>query len=246
MPELGTILLLLNVAFVVHAARSGRFWPWGYVILFLPGFGVAAYVLFEVLPEWRRAPGVRRTQGKLVKAIDPGRRYRALLDAFEAADTVGNRLALADECLALGRHDQALDLYDGIIRSPQGDEPLYYFGKAKAQFGLGQPDAALATLDDLQTQWPGYRSQEAHLLYAKALERLDRLDEAVAEYAALSRYYAGPEARVRQMQVLDRLGRKSEAQGIAHDVVAGMKRAPRYVRQTQAEWFSAAKAYLRA
>ena len=30
-----------------------------------------------------------------------------------------------------------------------------------------------------------------------------------------------------------------------NDVVAGMKRAPRYVRQTQAEWFSAAKAYLR-
>ena len=245
MPELGTLLLLLNVVFVVHAARSGRFWPWGYIILFLPGFGVAAYVLFEVLPEWRRAPGVRRTQGTLVKAIDPGRRYRALLDEFEGADTVGNRLALAEECLTLGRYDQAFDLYEGIIRSPQGDEPLYYFGKAKAQFGLDRPDAALATLDDLQGQWPNYRSQEAHLLYARALERLERLDEALAEYAALSRYYAGPEARVRQMQVLDRLGRKTEAQNIANDVVTGMKRAPRHVRQAQAEWFSAARTYLR-
>ncbi len=38
-PELGTLLLLLNVGFIIRATRSGRFWPWAYVILFLPGSG---------------------------------------------------------------------------------------------------------------------------------------------------------------------------------------------------------------
>ena len=34
--QLGLILLLIEVALIVHAAKTGRFWPWGYVILFLP------------------------------------------------------------------------------------------------------------------------------------------------------------------------------------------------------------------
>jgi hypothetical protein len=245
MPEIGTILLLLNVIFVVHAARSGRFWPWAYVILFLPGFGVAAYLLFEVLPEWRRSPGVRHGQGQIVKALDPGRRYRVLLDELETADTVGNRLALAEECLNLGKYDEALHLFERIIHSPQGDEPLYYFGRAKAEFGLGQPDKTLETLDELKRHWPNYRSQEAHLLYGVALEQLGRYDEALSEFSSLSRYYAGPEPKVRQMRLLDQMGRKNEARDIAQDVVNGLKRAPSFVRKTQAEWFAAAKSYLR-
>jgi hypothetical protein len=49
---LGIILLLIEIALIVHAAKTGRFWAWGLVILFLPGFGALAYVLVELLPEW--------------------------------------------------------------------------------------------------------------------------------------------------------------------------------------------------
>ncbi|WP_158807312.1 hypothetical protein [Beijerinckia sp. L45] len=214
-------------------------------MFFLPGFGVAAYLIFEVLPEWRRAPGVRKTQGQLTRAIDPTRRYRSLVDALDASNTIGNRLALADECLALRRFDEALVLYDGIIASPQGDEPVYYLGKAKAQFALGKAAEALTTLDTLKQHWPAYRSQDGHLLYARALENLGRLDEALGEYAGLSRYYPGPEPRIRQMRLLDQIGRKEEAYQIANDVVANLTRAPAFARKQQAEWFSAAKDYLR-
>ena len=34
----GVILLVINVGLIVHSAKTGRFWPWGYVILFIPGF----------------------------------------------------------------------------------------------------------------------------------------------------------------------------------------------------------------
>jgi hypothetical protein len=29
----GVVLLLINVGLIVHAAKTGRFWPWGYIIL---------------------------------------------------------------------------------------------------------------------------------------------------------------------------------------------------------------------
>lgn len=245
MPTIGTLLFLLNIVFIVHAARSGRFWPWGLVMFFLPGFGVAAYVIFEVLPEWRGAPRMRRTQAKLGKVIDPKRRYRFLRDELATADTIANRLALAQECLALGLYDEAAALFETIIRSPQGDEPAYYLGRARAEFGLGQPERSLATLDALKSQWPDYRCNEGHLLYGRALEEMGQIDEATGAFSSLARSYPGPEPRIRLMRLLDRTGRKDEARAIAEDVVAGLKRAPAFARKQQAEWFAAAKAYLR-
>jgi len=41
------IAMAINVAFIVHAAKTGRFNPWGYVMLFLPGVGALAYVLLD-------------------------------------------------------------------------------------------------------------------------------------------------------------------------------------------------------
>lgn len=245
MPFLSLVILASTVFCVIHAARTGRFWPWGYVVIFLPGFGAAAYFLFEILPEWRHDPKARKAQAQLVQAIDPGRRYRALREELDFTDTIGNRANLAEECLALGKYDEALDLYEGIVKLPQGDEPAYFLGKAKAQFGLGRFEDALASLDALKMQWPNFRSQDGHLLYARALEAAGRFDEALKEYVSLSAYFAGAEARVRQMLLLDRMGRGAEAKELAEDVVKQFKRSPNFARKQQAEWLSRAQAYLK-
>jgi hypothetical protein len=244
MPIFGFLTLAATVFCIVHAARSGKFWPWGYVIILLPGLGALIYLAFEVLPTSLRGPAARKARAHLVQTIDPARRYRALREELEFTDTIGNRNDLAQECLALGKYDEALELYDGIIRSPQGDEPAFFLGKARAQFGLDRPADALTTLDVLKSQWPAYRSQEGHLLYARAAEAADRLEEALHEYEALAAYYAGAEPRVRQLLLLDRLGRRVEAREIAADVVKRLERSPKFARQQQAEWLGRAKAYL--
>ncbi len=190
-------------------------------------------------------PKARKAQAQLVQAIDPGRRYRALREELDFTDTIGNRANLAEECLTLGKFDEALALYEGIIKLPQGDEPIYFLGKARAQFGLGQFEEAIATLDALKAQWPNFRSQEGHLLYARSLEAAGRFDEALKAYASLSAYYAGAEARVRQMLLLDRMGRGAEAKQIRDEVVKQFKRSPSFARKQQAEWISRAQAYLK-
>jgi hypothetical protein len=245
MPIIGILVLAASVFCVVHAARTGRFWPWAYVVMMLPVFGAAAYFIFEVLPEWNRTPAGRKAQAQLVQSIDPNRRYRALRDELDLADTIGNRADLAQECLTLGKYDEALQLYNGIIALPLGDEPFYFLGKAKAQFGLEYFADTLETLDLLKSQWPKFQSQEGHLLYAGALEALNRLDEALHEYEALITYYAGAEPRVRQMLLLDRLGRFAEAKHIAAEIVKGLERSPKFARKQQAEWLMRAKNYLK-
>jgi hypothetical protein len=73
------VLLAVNVILIVHAAKTGRFWPWGYVILLLPGFGALAYVMVELVPEWlaqlRRAPRyVRKTQAEWIAIAEKAAR----------------------------------------------------------------------------------------------------------------------------------------------------------------------------
>ena len=128
---------------------------------------------------------------------------------------------------------------------PLGDDAIYALGKARAQFGLGRAQDAVATLDELRTRWPDYQSAEGHLLYARALEESGRTQDALAEYQALANYYPGAEARVRYGLLLDKAGRQGEAKTVLTDVLTQLKRAPKYVRRAQAEWIALAEKAMR-
>jgi len=67
----GIVLLLINVGLIVHAAKTGRFWPWGYIILFIPGLGALAYVLVELLPEWFGSAQGQQARRRVVSTLHP-------------------------------------------------------------------------------------------------------------------------------------------------------------------------------
>ncbi len=242
---LALILGVLDIVLVVHAAKTGRFSPWAYVILMIPGFGALAYVLVELAPEWFGSYQGQKARKRLVATVDPQRRYRALTDDLAITDTIANRDALAAECVALGKFDEAVHHYDEIIARPMGEEPVFFLGRARAEFGQGRPADAVATLDELRRRWPDYQSADGHLLYARALEEIGRTDEAIEEYKALAGYYPGAEARVRYGVLLDRLDRKAEARAVLSELLTHMRRAPRHVRKVQAEWIGMAERALR-
>jgi hypothetical protein len=242
---LALVLLVLNVVLIVHAAKTGRFSPWGYIILLLPGIGAMAYVLVELVPEWFRSPQGQQTRRRVRDTIDPERRYRELADQLAVVDTVANRAALAEECLELGKYGEAAAHYSEILMRPMGDEPVYVLGRARAEFGLGRLQETVATLDELRQRWPDFQSADGHLVYARALEDIGRLDEAAAEYHALANYYPGAEARVRYALLLRKLGRETHARELLAELLAQMRRAPRYVRKAQAEWIAMAERAVR-
>ena len=199
----------------------------------------------ELVPEWLGSAHGRKTRKRLVTTIDPRRRYRALVDQLAITDTIANREAIAAECLVLGRFEEARQHFDEIVARPLGEEPVYFLGRARAEFGLGHFDQAIATLDELRQRWPDYQSADGHLLYARALEEAGRTDAALEEYKALAGYYPGAEARARYGVLLGRLGRHAEANLVLNDLLAHMRRAPKYVRKVQAEWIGLAQKALR-
>ena len=239
--QFAVLLAAIDILLVIHAAKTGRFTPWGYVIMLLPGIGAAAYVIAELAPEWLGSYKGQKAQSNVISLIDPTRRYRLLKDNLETADTIANHAALGEECLTLGRYEEALALFTAVIGQLLGEEPGYFLGKARAEYGAGQPAAAIATLDTLRQTFPDKASAEGHLLYARALEGAGRDDEALAEYGGVSAYFPGPEPRVRHAVLLARLGRAAEARSLADDTVRRIQRSPRHVRQAQGEWLAQAQ-----
>ena len=67
------VLFLIDVTLIVHAAKTGRFSPWAYLILLLPGVGAVAYVLVELLPEWFGSVQGQKTRQHFINTLDPGR-----------------------------------------------------------------------------------------------------------------------------------------------------------------------------
>ena len=181
---------------------------------------------------------------RVANRLDPEKRYRELSDRLATSDTIANRAALAAECQAIGRFEEAESHYDHVLGLPQGDDPAYALAKAQAQFGRKQPAEALATLDALRERWPDFESAEGHLLYARSLAELGRLDEALEEYQAVSQYFPGAEARVRYGLLLQLVGRTAEARMVFNELLIQMRRAPKYLRDAQAEWLSIAEKQL--
>ncbi len=239
------ILGVIDIVLVVHAAKTGRFSPWAYVILLIPGFGALAYVLVELVPEWFGSYQGQKARKRFASAVNPEGQYRALTDQLAITDTIANREALAAECLELGKFEEAKHHYEEILARPLGEEPVYMLGRARAEFGLGRPADTVATLDELRHCWPDYQSADGHLLYARALEDIGRTDEAIEDYKALAGYFSGAEARARYGVLLDRLGRRAEARQVLTDLLTHMRRAPKYVRKVQAEWIGMAEKALR-
>src|SRR4051794_32464900 len=152
------LLALLNILLIVHAAKTGRFSPWGFIILMMPGIGAAAYLAMELIPEWFGTRQGRQARESMGRTLDPDKGYRVLKDHLEIADTIANRTALAEECLARGRYREAEAHYDEISRRPLGDEPGNALGKARAAFGDGRFAETVLLLERLRERWPDFES----------------------------------------------------------------------------------------
>ncbi|MCK1394818.1 tetratricopeptide repeat protein [Bradyrhizobium sp. 1] len=240
------VVLLLDITLIYHASRTGRLQPWAFIILMVPLIGALAYIAVELVPEWFSSPGARQARQRVANRLDPEKRYRELCDRLAGTDTIANRAALAEECAKVGRHGEAEQHYGHILSLPMGQDPAYALGKAQAEFSAKRPADALATLDDLQKQWPDFDSGDAHLLYARALAEVGRLDEALEEFHAVAGYFPGAEARVRYGMLLQMVGRTAEARLVFNELLIQMRRAPKYLREAQADWLSIAEKQISA
>jgi hypothetical protein len=228
--------LLVQVALIAHCIRTGRNMLWIWAIALLPPLGPLAYVLVELLPDLFRARGARRAVRGLSKALDPGQDLRRFEAEARSTGDVASRQRYADELVRQGRAAEAVSVYQQALTGLYAQDPNLLFGLARAQFAAGAFAEARSILQRLIEQHRDFLSPEGRLLFARALEGEGQREQARAEYAAVTRYFAGAEAPLRYAQFLRASGQPQEARRILSELLEHARQAPRHYRRMQREW----------
>ena len=233
--------VLLQIACAVHVVRTGRPLYWIFILLVGSFLGIAVYLFAEVLPNLGNSPTARRAVRGVRNRIDPEHGKRRASRNLEIADTLDNRRRLAEQSMASGDYQQALELYRKSLTGLYTTDPHLMLGLAQAQFALAQPAEARATLEALIAANPKFRSSDGHLLYARAVEATGDLDAALHEFEALAQDYPGEEGRVRYAQLLKRTGQRAKAAEVCNEAIKRASLAPKYYQREQREWVELAK-----
>jgi hypothetical protein len=233
----GGVYLLLLVFCVVHLFRNGRNPMWLVALMFLPLVGALAYVLVEVLPGLQHNRHVRTAQAKASAALNPERELRAAKDALEVADTVANKLRVADAFAGLGRHDEAIPYYRRAIDQSIGGDARAELRLARSLFEIGHGLEALATIDARDPPTGQSERDRLMLLRAQILDHLGRKEEALAIYTDIVTRMPGEEARCRYAALLLEQGREANAREVLEEVEARAKRLDRHQRAADAEMY---------
>ena len=236
------VCVLLHVVVAVHAIhrhrRDGRL----LLVLMLPGAGALLYLvlmLWDVLLDWARVPS--GSVADQCEATDPEREMHHRRATLALCDNLLNRLALALACLKHGRYDEAAELFESLDAGECPDDPLILLGLARSQFGIEQFRAAKQSLDRLIAANPNFRSEAGHLLYARSLEALGEVHEALHEYEVLTSYSHAPEALCRRALLLTSLGRAGEAKALYLALLRSLRRAPRHYAHLHHQWITLAE-----
>ena len=237
------VSLIFQAAFIVHVIKTGRntIWIWVLVIPYLAIPGMIAYLVVEIIPELMRSRGAQRTARGFRKAIDPGRELRRYEHEAQLGTNVASRQRYAEELVRHERYDDAIAQYRQALSGLYEHDPDLLLGLAQAQFAKGDPSAARATLDQLISQNPQFRSPAGHLLYARALEAEGNKDKALEEYRVVAASFPGAEAAVRYALLLQGQGQREESQKVVRELLAQARIAPGHYRRAQREWLDAAQ-----
>lgn len=235
------VLILIQIFCAHHVVTTGRDKYWIFLILMAPGIGCAIYFFTQVLPDMGQGHAARQIKHSAAKVLDPNREFRQAMQAFDMVESTENRLRLADALIDLGKWQEAEPHLKLCLSGALLYDPHTLMRLARVKLELGQPDAALALLDQLQEKNPGFQSQDGHLLYCRALSDANRTDEALEAYDNLVSYATGEEARVRFGLLLQHAGHLEKAAGVFNEVSARLRRGTSYYRKTQAKWAEAVR-----
>ena len=228
-------ILALQIYCIVDVIRRGRNTVWIMALVFLPVASAIAYFIVEILPSLQHNRHVRVARQTITEKIDPERELRAAQQALDVADTMANRLRVADALTALGRYAEALPLY----QRGAGPRPDSRTGEklARSLFLNDRAQEALSVIDGLPKVTAQSDQDRAALLRARILEELGRNDDALQLYAEVTERLPGDEARCRYAALLIKVGRKGEARRVLEDVEHRMKYIDRHTRTREAPMY---------
>lgn len=221
---------IVQLAFIVHALKTGRPYFWVWILFVAPVIGGIAYAIFEL------APDLDSTGGS-VSWKPRAWRIRDLQAQLDETDTVKLRLALADELLGGGHADEACQVVEDSLTGVWRDDPHTLAAVGRYQLEAGKIDAALQTLGKIDTRADRLLEQQVAILRGRALVEAGRHAEGQAVLRAAMNVFLGEEGRYFLAVSLAETDGLDDARETWTDIRKRYRRANRGWRRSEKRWF---------
>lgn len=223
--------LLMAFGCIIHIFKTGQERYWIYIVIILPVAGFLAYLLMIVIPGLMNTRRGYKVTNKLKKMLNPQAELKAATREYEISQTFINQKRLGDALFSVTEYQQALLMYQGILKGLYSTDPEILLQIAKCQLHLEDSKACLETLSELKIHNPDFHTPDGHLYYAKALSLQGKIAEARHEFDALIQYYPGFEARVCYGEALISWDDLEAAKVLLQALSQEAKRSERHVRE---------------
>jgi hypothetical protein len=237
----GPVVLLAQLACLIHVIKTGRPYWWMWVIFGFPVIGLAAYIFLEVRPSL----GKMNLQALLWRLKSRSERIEILRQNLEESSTVRNRLALSDELHDAGMFNLECDVLTEGLRGAFKDDATLLMRLSQAHLEAGRAAEAEAVLSRTPHERSYETQQQRALLTARvdaACGRHAEAEKAFREQAARKKSEA---PRYYLAEFLYVLGRGDEAAAILRDILHQYRRGTPVWRFQERRWYYAAKKLLR-
>lgn len=225
--------IFLQALAILHFVRRRPDTYWLWIILMGGGVGALVYIAVEMVPDARLLRGVYQ--------VFPRRKRIRQLEAMIVDNpAVGNIEELGDLYLDDREYAKARACFDEVVA--RTDEIDCRYHRALAALGLEDFAAAAADLEQVVGRDPRYDYQRAAGLYAHALARVGRRDEADAMFASVLETSTLSETEYNYAAFLAGTGRSDEARALVERILRKKATMPDYIRRRERPWFRKAAA----
>jgi len=239
-PSLYLVSIILQAICVIHCLAKGNQQKWIWIIIFLPMIGCVVYLFTEIVNA-KNARGLSTGLGGL---INPAGRIRRLENNLRFADTFNNRVMLADAYLAVGRTDEAIELYASGLTGAFTENEYVIKQLIRAYFEKQRYAEVIGMARKLYGR-PQFARSKEHVLYARALEYTGDLTAAEQEFMKMKARFADFEARYQYGLFLRGTGRVKEARLVFEDIAGEASHLSSRERRDNRAWIVKAKEELK-
>jgi len=238
------LLLLVNIACIVHVIKRNREFWWIFVIILFQGIGALVYFLVEMLPDIRRDETQKSLKHLQQGLMSNEAKIKKLKRELASTPTIEKKVELGDTLGMAGRWNEAAEIYKECAGAPFDDDPFILYAYAHALFQTQEYEKSETVLNKINATKSRDKLDARKLLHLRILEHTGREKKALDSYPELLETFSGEEARFRYASLLIKLGKSEEARHQFKKIAGESELHSKLYKRQNRQWITEAKKQL--
>ena len=233
-------LLALQAFCIFHAYKTRQAQKWYWMIIFFPYVGCLIY-LYEAFYSRRIVSNI--TEG-FNQVVNSNYRIEQLESAVKFSSSAKNKMDLADAYVAIGRHGEAVALYEDCLTGHLADDAFLKMKLLHAYYDNSQFEACIKLGEQLKYD-KAFKDAQERICLALAYHQLGHSELATREFEAMDRTFTNFEHRHAYAQYLLSVNNRNVAEEKVTELLSEIEMMKDIERRTHREAINKIKALSR-